>query len=124
MSTIYFPSKLSRTIAFFKSKEDGASSKTRHTLRILIDGLLFLIVADRFRVDRAVAFAVEAVFLEFFVEGVAIDAEAGGGLDLNAVARGKDLLDQLALDLADDHLVQLVRAWTGGLNALADEFGG
>ena len=58
------------------------------------------------------------------MQGVAVDAQPGGGLDLDAVAGLEDLLDQLALDLADDPVVQVVGARAGGADALADQLGG
>ena len=67
---------------------------------------------------------VDAVLGELLVQGVAVDAEAGGGLDLDAVAGLEDLLDQLALDLADDPVVQVVGVRAGGADALADQLGG
>ena len=42
------------------------------------------------------------------MQGVAVDAQPGGGLDLDAIAGLEDLLDQLALDPADDPIVQVV----------------
>src|SRR4051794_13527707 len=67
---------------------------------------------------------VDAELGELLVQGVAVDAQAGGGLDLDALARQEDLLDQLALDLADDPVVQVVGAGAGGADALADQLGG
>ena len=66
---------------------------------------------------------VEAELGELLVQGVAVDAQPGGGLDLDAVARLEDLLDQLALDPADDPVVQVVRRRAGGADALADQLG-
>src|SRR3954451_16841042 len=51
---------------------------------------------------------VDAVLGELLVQGVAVDAQPGGGLDLDAVAGLEDLLDQLSLDLADDPVVQVI----------------
>src|SRR5690242_9466781 len=56
---------------------------------------------------------VDAELGELLVQGVAVDAQAGGGLDLDALAGLEDLLDQLALDLADDPVVQVVGAGAG-----------
>ena len=67
---------------------------------------------------------VDAVLGELLVQGVAVDAQAGGGLDLDAVAGLEDLLDQLALDLADDPVVQVVGGRAGGADALADQLDG
>src|SRR3954447_19826159 len=67
---------------------------------------------------------VDAVLGELLVQGVAVDAQAGGGLDLDAVAALEDLLDQLALDLADDPVVQVVGGRARGADALADELDG
>ncbi len=51
---------------------------------------------------------VEAELGELLVQRVAVDAQAGGRLDLDAVARLEHLLDQLALDPADDPVIQVV----------------
>ena len=48
---------------------------------------------------------IDPVLGELLVQRVAVDAQAGGRLDLDAVTSLKDLLDQLALDLADDPVV-------------------
>jgi hypothetical protein len=45
---------------------------------------------------------------EFLVEGVAIDAEAAGGFDLDAFAFVEDLFDDFALDAVDDTAVDVV----------------
>ena len=58
------------------------------------------------------------------MQGVAVDAQPGGGLDLDAVAGLENLLDQLALDLADDPVVEVVGRGPGGADALADQLGG
>ena len=66
---------------------------------------------------------VDAELGELLVQGVAVDAQPGGGLDLDAVAGLEDLLDQLALDPADDPVVQVVGRRAGGADALADQLG-
>ena len=58
------------------------------------------------------------------MQRVAVDTQAGGGLDLDAVAGLEHLLDQLALDLADDAVVQVVGVGPRGADALADELDG
>src|SRR5512135_226499 len=73
----------------------------------------------------AVAFVVvDPEFGELLVQGVPVDAEAGGGLDVDALAGLEHLLDQLALDLADDPVMQVVGGGAGGADALADQLGG
>ena len=58
------------------------------------------------------------------MQRVAVDAKAGGGLDLDAVASLEHLLDQLALNLADDAVVKVVGAGPRAADALADELDG
>ena len=67
---------------------------------------------------------IDAVLGELLVQGVAIDAQACGGLDLDAVARLEDLLDQLALDLAHDAVVQVAGIRAGAADALANQLDG
>ena len=50
---------------------------------------------------------------------VPVDPQPRGGFDLNALARLQDLLDQLALDLADDPIVEVVCAGAGGTDPQA-----
>ena len=58
------------------------------------------------------------------MQRVAVDAKAGGGLDLDAVAGLEHLLDQLALNLADDAVVKVVGAGPRAADALADKLDG
>ena len=55
------------------------------------------------------------------MQGIPVDAQPGGGLDLDAVAGLEDLLDQLAFDAADDPVIQVVGRWPGGADADADQ---
>src|SRR6185312_9916665 len=52
-------------------------------------------------------FAVEIVLFEFFVECVAVDAQAAGGFDLYALAFAEDLGNHFAFDAVDDAAVDV-----------------
>ena len=71
-----------------------------------------------------VAGVVDPVVSELLVQGVSVDPQAGGGLDLDSLAGDQNLLDQLALDEANDPVVEVVGLGAGGADAGADEFGG
>jgi len=58
------------------------------------------------------------------VQRVAVDAKAGGGLDLDAVASLEHLLDQLTLNLADNAVVKIVGTGPRAADALADKLDG
>src|SRR3954462_15470732 len=68
-----------------------------------------------------VAVVIDPELGELLVQGIAVDAEAGGGLDLDALAGLQHLLDQFALDLADDPAVEVAGARAGGADALAGQ---
>src|SRR5271166_3303904 len=67
---------------------------------------------------------VDAILGKLLVQRVAVDAKAGGGLDLDAVASLEHLLDQLALNLADNAVVKIVGAGPRAADALADKLDG
>ena len=50
----------------------------------------------------------EAMFLELLPQGVAVDAEAGGGLELYPATGGEHLRDQFPLHAADDAVEEVV----------------
>ena len=57
------------------------------------------------------------------MEGIAVDSQSRGSLDLDAVTALKDLLDQLAFNLSDDAVVQIVGDGTGRGDTLSNELG-
>src|SRR5437762_1842867 len=62
-------------------------------------------------------FAVEAVLFEFFMECVAVDAEAAGGFDLDAVAFDEHLSDHFAFDGINNAAVDVDRFLAGFVDA-------
>src|SRR5579871_1556067 len=63
----------------------------------------------------------ERKLAQLLVQGIAIDAEAGGGLNLDVVAQLHDLLDQLAFNSSDQAFVQVPLFRGQTLNADADQ---
>jgi hypothetical protein len=63
---------------------------------------------------------INAILRELLVEGIAVNAKARSGLDLNTVTCLKDLLNQLSLDLADDPVVKIIGGSTSSTDALTD----
>src|SRR5581483_4512244 len=60
-------------------------------------------------------------FAELLVQGIPVDAEAGGGLDEDVVAQGQDLFEQLFFHAADEPLVQVSGLGGDGLQGGANQ---
>src|SRR5438552_5516457 len=65
--------------------------------------------------------ALRGILAELLVQRVAVDAEARRRLDLHLIAHLQDLLDQLALDAADEFLVERALLRRHALNAGPDQ---
>jgi hypothetical protein len=64
---------------------------------------------------------IKAIFGEFLVEGIAVNAQTSGSFNLNPVTALKNLLDQLSLDAANDPIMQIIGVGPSGANALSNK---